>query len=142
MVRTSLGGRTRVSRGLSLVCVLVMFACGASRALAQKPAGRGSQRPAAAAPSTAPAAPQVSATAIRVVGPGLGANGSELRPFNEQPGTTVALSVQAPRGSGIVEIDDDASKIEAFSDDKGQSLLEEGRVGPFPTITREAAVGR
>ncbi len=140
MVRTSLGGRTPVSRGLSLLCVLLMFAFGAPRAWAQRPAGRGSQRPAAAAPSAPAAAPQISATAIRVVGPGLGANGSELRPFNEQPGTTVALSVQAPRGSGIVAIDDDASKLEAFSDDKGQSLLEEGRVGPFPKVAEDGSV--
>ncbi|HEX9365131.1 MAG TPA: hypothetical protein VF921_00805, partial [Vicinamibacterales bacterium] len=83
--------------------------------------------------------PQVSASAIRVVGTGLGANGSELRPFNESPGTVVVLSIQAPRGSGIVEIDDHGSKLDAFSDDKGQTLLEEGRVGPFPKVAEDGS---
>ncbi len=140
MVRTSLGGRTLASGGLSLLCVLVMLGSGARSAAAQRAAGRGSQRPAASTPPAPSPAPQVSAMAIRVVGPGLGANGSELRPFNESPGTVVALAIQAPRGSGIVEIDDDGSKLEAFSDDKGQSLLEEGRVGPFPKVSEDGSV--
>ncbi len=76
---------------------------------------------------------------MRVVGVGLGANGSELRAFNERPGTAVALAIQAPPGTGIVEIDAHASKLDAFSDDKGQSLLEEGRVGSFPKIAEDGS---
>ena len=81
--------------------------------------------------------PQVSAAAIRIVGLGLGANGSELRPFNESPGTVVVLAIQAPRGSGIVQIDSRASQIDSFTDDKGSSLLEEGRIGSFPRIAED-----
>ena len=83
--------------------------------------------------------PQVTATAIRVVGLGLGANGSELRPFNESPGTVVVLAVQAPRGNGIVQIDSSGSKLDTFTDDKGQSLLEEGKIGPFPRISEDGS---
>lgn len=132
-MRTSSRGRTLVSGG-TLVFLVVMFIAGAGIASAQ----RGTQRP-GAAPTPPPAAPQVSATAIRVVGPGLGANGTELRPFNESPGTVIVLAIQPPRGSGIVQIDDHGSRLDAFSDDKGQSLLEEGRVGPFPKIAEDGS---
>src|SRR5213083_2692975 len=77
--------------------------------------------------------PKVSVAGIRVIGGGLGANGSELHAFGEQhPGIAVGLAIQAPEGSGIVEIDDHASRVDAFTDSKGRSLLEEGRFGPFP----------
>ena len=85
--------------------------------------------------------PRISVAGFRVVGVGAGANGSELQPFNERPGTTVALSIQAPEGSGIVEIDDDASRIDVFTDSKGQNLLEEGRFGPFPKISEDSSAG-
>jgi len=137
-VRTSSRGRTFVSGAAFLFCVVVLLIIGTRIAAAQRPASRPAQRP-AAAPSAPPAPAQVSAAAIRVVGPGFGANGSELRPFNESPGTVVVLAIQPPRGSGIVQIDDHASTLDAFSDDKGQSLLEEGRVGPFPKVAEDGS---
>ena len=107
---------------------------------AQGRGGRGStQRPAPEKPTPAPAMPQITAVGIRVTGPGFGANGTELRPFNESPGTVVALAIQAPRGGGIVDIDDHGSRLEVFADDKGQSLLEEGRVGPFPKMAEDGS---
>ena len=128
---------TSSRRGPFLVYLAGMLTLAAPVA-AQRPATRPAQRPpsAAAQPSNPP---QISAAAIRVVGTGLGANGTELRPFNESPGTVVVLAIQAPRGSGIVQIDDDASTIEAVSDDKGQSLLEEGRMGPFPKVSEDGS---
>ena len=110
-----------------------------ARAGAAERQGRATQRPPAAAPPAPATPPQVSAAGIRVVGPGLGANGSELRPFNEAPGTVVVLAIQAPRGNGIVEVDNHASKLDAFSDDKGQSLLEEGRMGSFPKVAEDGS---
>ncbi len=129
--------RTRVPGGIFFVIVGVVSAIGAPIAAAQRPAAKGAQRPPASAPAAA--SPQISAAAIRVVSPGLGANGTELRPFNESPGTVVVLAVQPPRGSGIVQIDDHGSTLDAFSDDKGQSLLEEGRVGPFPKVAEDGS---
>jgi hypothetical protein len=140
-VRTPSRRRGLVSTGTSDFCVVVMLVIGTRIGTAQRPAGRGNPRPGAAAPPAPSTPPQMSAVAIRVVGPGLGANGTELRPFNESPGTVVVLAIQPPRSSGIVGIDDDESRLEAFSDDKGQSLLEEGRVGPFPKVAEDGSVG-
>ena len=141
MVRTAAHGRTLVSRGIpqiSVALMFVMFVSGPGIASAQQ-RGRGAQRPTAAATPPAQVPPQVSAAGIRVTGPGFGANGSELRPFNESPGTVVVLAIQAPRGGGIVEIDNHGSKVDVFSDDKGQSLLEEARVGPFPKVAEDGS---
>jgi hypothetical protein len=130
--------RTLVPFGTFLFIVVVL-AIGSSRIAEAQQRGRGAQRP-ATPPAAAPApTPQISATAIRVVGAGLGANGSELRPFNESPGTVVVLAIQAPRGSGIVQIDTRGSTLENFADDKGQSLLEEGRIGSFPKIAEDGS---
>src|SRR6185436_7946798 len=100
-------GGGRMARTTAVLCVGVLI-LGTQIAAAGPQAGRGAQRgaaprPAAPAPQAPATPPQVTAIAIRVVGPGLGANGSELQPFHESPGTAVALAVQASRGSGIVE---------------------------------------
>jgi hypothetical protein len=129
-----------MARPCAVLCVGVLL-LGTQLAAAEPQAGRGNQRPTAAAPQAPPSnPPQVSPIAVRVVGPGLGANGSELRPFNESPGTVVVLAVQASKGSGIVEIDSRGSKVDSFADDKGQSLLEEGRIGSFPKVAEDGSV--
>src|SRR3954469_9010477 len=122
--------------------VLLAPAAEAQGGRGKQPAGKqpaGKQPAAAPAPPPASAPPPVSAIGLRIVGPGLGANGTELKPFNESPGTAVVLSIQAPKGSGIVDVDDRGSKLDAFSDDKGQSLLEEGRIGPFPKVAEDGS---
>lgn len=92
----------------------------------------------AALGALAQSTPKISVAGIRVIGSGLGANGSELHAFGEQhPGMSVGLAILAPDGSGIVEIDDHASRVDAFTDNKGRSLLEEGRFGPFPKISED-----
>src|SRR6185295_10266480 len=106
-------------------CALADLAVAATSASAQgnkKAPAKGAARPPAAAAAPAPVPmPQITAAGIRVTGLGLGANGTELKPFNESPGTTIALAIQAPKGSGIVEIDDHGSKLDSMTDDKGQS---------------------
>src|SRR5947208_16301576 len=87
-------------RGTVMIASLAVLG---TPALAQGRGARGKQPAAAPAPPAAP--PQVSAVGLRVVGTGLGANGSELKPFNESPGTVVVLAIQAPKGSGLVELD-------------------------------------
>jgi hypothetical protein len=98
----------------------------------------------ASSPRSAKAPVQVTIAGIRVVGAGYGANGSELHAFNERPGTTIAiaLALQAQGGAGTVEIDNRASRVDSFADDKGESLLEEGRIGSFPRLAedRSAAI--
>lgn len=82
--------------------------------------------------------PKISVAGIRIIGVGLGANGSEIHAFGEQhPGTAIGLAIEAPEGSGIVDIDDRGSRLDALTDNKGRSLLEEGRFGPFPKISED-----
>ena len=118
--------------GLTLVATPVHAQGTNKKAPAKAPAKAATPPP---APASAP--PQVSVAGLRITGLGLGANGTEIKPFNESPGTSIALAIQAPKGSGIVEIDDHGSKLDSMTDDKGQSLLEEGRVGPFPKVSED-----
>ena len=130
-----------VSLGIGLM--LAGLALAASPAFAQgsgkRPPAKAPARPATPPPAASAAMPQITTVGLRVTGLGIGANGSEVKPFMESPGTTIVLAVQAPKGNGIVDIDDHGSKLEAFSDDKGASLLEEARVGPFPKITEDGS---
>lgn len=127
-----------VSLGCGLMMAgLIAAPLAGAQASKQRPPAKGAAK-STPPPAAAPAAmPQIAAAGLRVTGLGLGTNGSELKPFNESPGTTVALAIQAPKGTGIVDIDDHGSKLDAFADDKGTSLLEEARVGPFPKITED-----
>jgi hypothetical protein len=115
--------------------VLSAAAFGSPRTAAQQRPAKPTAKPTPA--GAAQATVEVSVAGVRVVGTGYGANGSELRAFNERPGTTIVLALLAPAGGGIVEIDNRASRVDAFADDKGQSLLEEGQVGSFPKIAED-----
>jgi hypothetical protein len=128
-------------RGIAFALTLGLTASPAVAQAKQGKQTKGKQpAPAAKAPAAAPSAPpRITAVGIRVTGLGLGASGTELKPFNESPGTTLALAIEAPKGTGIVTVDDDASKLESVADDKGQSLLEEGRIGPFPKISEDGS---
>ncbi|HEY8180927.1 MAG TPA: hypothetical protein VII32_01715, partial [Thermoanaerobaculia bacterium] len=82
--------------------------------------------------------PKVSVAGIRVIGGGLGANGSEIHAFGEQhPGTAVGLAIEVPEGNAIIDIDNHGSRLDTLTDNKGRSLLEEGRFGPFPKISED-----
>jgi hypothetical protein len=69
-----------------------------------------------------PAAPGVQACGVRVVAPG---PEEEMRAFNWTPGVTVALLVNVP-GGGVIDVEDDVSKLTVFRDDKGKDLLKSG----------------
>ncbi len=83
----------------------------------------------------------VSVGGLRVVGPGIGESGSEQRPFNESTGTTIVLMVRAPKGTGIVDLDNDGSVIDTVSDDKGTNLLEDASFGSFPEVVKDGSAG-
>lgn len=89
----------------------------------------------------AAAAPSVEIAGLRVVGPGYGEDGTELRAFNESPGLALALAIKAAGKSGIVDIDEDKCNIEAVTDDKGTNLMEEARFGSFPKVAKDGSVG-
>ncbi len=92
-------------------------------------------KPAAAAA----ALPTVSVAGVRVVTPGLGEQGTEIRAFNESAGTAIALFVKMPAGAGIVEVDSDKCTLTALTDDTGANLLEEARFSPFPKVTKDGS---
>jgi hypothetical protein len=74
---------------------------------------------------------------LRIVGPGYGLNGSELKPFNRRSGTTLALVINAPDNKKIVEIDDSKCSLTTFTDDSGADLLDDIDWGSFPEISKD-----
>jgi hypothetical protein len=81
--------------------------------------------------------PAVKFAGIRIVGPGYGLNGSELRAFHESSGTTLSLLIQAPQNKKIVELNDDKCSLQLFSDDKGKNLLDDVDWGGFPQLSED-----
>jgi hypothetical protein len=94
----------------------------------------------AAAPAAK--APTVEVRGLRVVAAGYGDGMRGLRAFNWSKGVTLALLVQIPDG-GIIDLDDDASKLDKFTDDKGTNLLVGGDtwgkvgIGGFASISKD-----
>ncbi len=61
------------------------------------------------------------------------------RPFNSENGTKIVLWVKMPAGQGLIKIDEDASVLSHFGDDKGSNLG--GRFGSFPDEFKDASGG-
>lgn len=55
---------------------------------------------------------------------------SDLASFNGQEGTEVKLLINA-KGKGLIKLDKDASKVTAFTDDKGNNLISGKGFGSF-----------
>jgi len=81
--------------------------------------------------------PTVQLAGLRIVGPGYGLNGTELRAFHQQSGTTLALAVQAPENKKIVDVDDSKCSLVEFTDDRGHNLLDGVNWGGFPKISKD-----
>ncbi len=74
---------------------------------------------------------------LRIIGTGYGLNGTELKAFNQQSGTSLALVVQSPKRKKIVEVDDSKCALVEFSDDRGRNLLDGVDWGSFPKISKD-----
>jgi hypothetical protein len=118
---------------------LVFAACGLSAVVAG--GGIAAQGKPSKPAAKAPAGPTVVVAGIRVVTPGFGDGGTELRGFDSEAGTRLALVVKPPSGSFIIDIDEDASTLDAFTDDKEANLLEGGRFGPVPQVAANGSAG-
>jgi len=81
--------------------------------------------------------PTVQLAGLRIVGPGYGLNGTELRAFHQQSGTTLALVVQAPENKKIVEVDDSKCSLVEFTDDRGNNLLDDVDWSGFPEKSKD-----
>ncbi len=77
---------------------------------------------------------------VQIVGSGHGLNGAELRPFNQQSGTALALIVRAPENKKIVEVDDDKCSLVEFTDDRGHNLLDGVDWDGFPEISKDGCL--
>ena len=81
--------------------------------------------------------PAVQLAGLRIVGPGYGLNGTELRAFHQQSGTTLALVVHAPENKKIVDVDDSKCSLVEFTDDRGHNLLDNVDWSAFPQISKD-----
>lgn len=61
------------------------------------------------------------------------------RPFNSENGTKLVLWIQMSAGQGLIEIDEDASILQKFGDDKGTDLG--GRFDNFPDEFKDGSGG-
>lgn len=103
------------------------------------------RRPAAkaAAPKAAPKAPPaVSLAGLQVVAKSLGkARFGDTIAFNSEAGVTLAIAVKVAPGTAILDIDDDESAVETWTDDKDTDLNIEPDFGSFPTYTEDQSAG-
>ena len=95
------------------------------------PAPAAASDPAPQAPATASGSePEIVVGGIQVARVVMAADDFSARPFNAENGTRLVLWIKMPAGQGLIEIDDDASLLQRFSDDKGTDLG--GRFDSFP----------
>lgn len=91
-----------------------------------------------ASPSPQTEGLEVEARGLRVVGEAYGGDQS-MRPFNYFSGTTVVLLATRPSG-GLIRVDEEASRIKTFVDERGKNLLVKGEfnqpgLNPFAQIS-------
>ncbi len=78
------------------------------------------------APPNPEPSPRVEVRGLRVVAAGHKSDGGQqLHPFDCRPGTTLALLVSFPKG-GLIDFDENASRLDKAEDDAGGDLLKAG----------------
>lgn len=116
--------------------IVLLAGAGATPATAQKAPAR----PAARAEAPAPPL-QMTMAGIRVVREGVGEGGNELRAFNWSSGTDLEVFVRLGRANEFfVEVDDDESIVENYSDDAGGGLAQGAEVDSFPKVSADGTV--
>lgn len=101
--------------------------------LPQKPAPG---KPAAAAPVKMP---DVLVGGIQVVSAPFGDDDWSARPFNAKNGTKVVLVIKMPQGMGLIEIDEDNSSLDTFTDEKTTQYAAEFE--SFPDVAKDGSAG-
>ena len=94
------------------------------------------RRPASAA---APALPQIVIGGIQVAKVAVASDDFSAKPFNSDNGTKIVLWIKMPPGQGLIEIDEDASVLQLFGDDKGTDLG--GKLDSFPDEFKDGSGG-
>jgi hypothetical protein len=108
---------------LALVCTTLLLA---RASVAQTPRK----------PPAAKGKPTVSVVGLRVVGPGFGRDGMEVRPFNEQPGTGIVVALEVAEPFGVIAVDTRSSAIEKIADSDG-TVLPQPEIWFSPDITKD-----
>lgn len=102
------------------------------------PAEQSRQAPAPRASATGKD-PEIVVGGVQVVKVAVPDNDFSSKPFNEDNGTTIVLWVKMPAGQGLIEIDEDASILQSFTDDKGSNIG--GKFGSFPQEFKDGSGG-
>jgi hypothetical protein len=107
---------------------------------APSPQGQGRGRQGGAPrPSAAGKDPEVVAGGIQIAKVIVPDNDFSGKPFHTDNGTTLVLWVRMPAGQGLIELDDDASLLQSFGDDKGTNMG--GKFGSFPQEFKDGSGG-
>ena len=101
-------------------------------------AGPGPQAPAPRSTATG-RDPEIVAAGMQIARVVVPDNDFSAKPFNDDNGTKLVLWVKMPAGQGLIEIDEDASLLQNFGDDKGTSLG--GKFGSFPKEFKDGSGG-
>jgi hypothetical protein len=123
----------------AMACAALVGYVPALQAQARRPAAK------AAAPKAAPAPrpnPTISLVGMQVAAKSLGkARFGDTIAFGGQAGVSLALAVKVGAGTAILDIDDDESSIDTWTDDKQTDLNIEPDWGSFPSFTDDLAAG-
>ncbi|MGE0434434.1 MAG: hypothetical protein AB7K09_12780 [Planctomycetota bacterium] len=121
-----------------LVALLVVALCATLIAMANwSVADAQDPQPDNTAPATAAAAATSKVVGLKVSSEPY-ADEDEMRPFNDMPGTTLAVLIQLP-GGGIIDLDRDHSKMTSLVDSTGKSLAggSHDGMGHWPKVSAD-----
>lgn len=130
--------RMLVTFASAVVCGVLVGVHPSLHAQARRPAA-----PKAAAPKAAPKPnPTVSLVGLQVAAKSLGkARFGDTIAFGGQSGVSLALAVRVAPGTAILDIDDDDSTVDTWTDDKQTDLNIEPDWGSFPNYTEDLSAG-
>lgn len=118
---------------LTATAIALTLAAGPGRATAQ------SRRPTPPAKSAAVQSPSVSVAGIQIVSAKVSDDDWGAKPFHANNGTSLVLLIRMPPGMGLLDIDEDNSTLETFTDDKDTDL--QGKFESFPSEFKDGTGG-
>lgn len=131
----------QAGRGVTLALALAALAVAGGATLAAQ--AKRPPLPQRQAPSKPAAAqvklPEVVVGGVQVVNAAFGEDDWSARPFNSSNGTKVVLVIKMPPGMGLIEIDEDNSSLDTFTDEKMTQYAAEFE--SFPDVTKDGSAG-
>jgi hypothetical protein len=100
---------------------------------------RGQQAPARSGGSGGGPMPEIVVGGVQVVKVTLSKDDFSAKPFHADNGTAMVLWIKMPAGMGVIKVDEDASLLQSFKDDKGTDLG--GKYGSVPEEFEDASGG-